>query len=578
MYTLRPGAALAAACCAVVISATGTASSSHAQGGIPTIFVNTTQDIVPSSVDEICTDTNTCSLRLAIRTGQIEETGAFVTACFDPAEVPGAKECPPGKRPLRKSDPNYDPETGRWVIKIQNRQPIQMTARQTFVDFKRMLTWRGPQDNRVVIDASIGMEHLFGLESETNILSGFEVRGTFESAAILIQPNLRRDPAKNNQIGPGVVFTDITKGVGVRILGTEAFNNKVFGIWCGVTGDGTVVRAIKEDCIYIEQGAFGNVIGDVENPNVLAAADGSGLRIEQIRIPGLTIEPTRNNEIRGNWLGLDATGASSYGLETGVTFIGSPGNRIIENVISNRRGTGIRLAEPMSGTVLIDNIIGGDPTGQLCRGNSGYGLWLVSGPQDTEIKGNQLLCNDKGGIFLQATNTRNITITENRITRNAGKPITLSQGANRGVRVPRITSASRTVIAGTACPGCKVEVFSDPDREAETFEGSTTADEAGAFRFEKAAGFAAEWLTVTATDGLNTSELAESVKASDATPGRATPTPTATPTPIDATPTGSPSAQTPTTGATPTPSPTRTATDGIYLPWLARAADLAAAP
>lgn len=99
MYTLRPGAALAAACCAVVISATGTASSSHAQGGIPTIFVNTTQDIVPSSVDEICTDTNTCSLRLAIRTGQIEETGAFVTACFDPAEVPGAKECPPASGP-----------------------------------------------------------------------------------------------------------------------------------------------------------------------------------------------------------------------------------------------------------------------------------------------------------------------------------------------------------------------------------------------------------------------------------------------------------------------------------------------
>lgn len=577
MTTLRPGAALAAAGCAVVFALVGTASSGRAQGGIPTIYVNTTVDIVPSSADEVCGESNPCSLRLAIRTGQIEETGAFVTACFDPAEVPGAKPCPEGKRPLRKSDPNYDAATGKWVIKIQNRQPIQMTARQTFVDFKRMLTWRGPQDNRVVIDASLGMEHLFGLESETNILSGFEVRGSFESAAILIQPNLRRDPAKNNQIGPGVVLTDITKGVGVRILGTEAFNNKVFGIWCGITGDGTEVRAIKEDCIYIEQGAFGNVIGDVEQPNVLAAAEGSGLRIEQIRVPGVEFEPTRLNEIRGNWLGLDATGASSYGLETGVTFIGSPGNRIIENVISNRRGTGIRLAEAMTETVITDNIIGGDPTGELCRGNAGYGLWLVSGPQATEIKGNRILCNDKGGIFLQATNTRDVTITENRITRNTGKPITLSQGANRGVRVPRITSATRTTVAGTACPGCRVEVFSDPDREAGWFEGATTADEAGAFRFEKAAGFAGEWLAVTATDGRNTSELAEAVKASDATPGRASPTPTVTPTAIGPTPTDGPPSATP-TAATPTPTATRDATIGVYLPWLARMVDLSAVP
>jgi hypothetical protein len=565
------------ACLTMLLILAGLRAQPHSTAqGIPTIFVNTTTDEDLAIDDTACEEGKPCSLRRAIRSAQLELNGAFITACFLPSEVPGARACPEGKIPLRKSDPRYDPALDRWVIKMTDDLPYSMISKQTFVDFKRMLgDWEGAADNKVIVDGSgLDLECAFSLESTNNILAGFEIRGDFDRAAVMIRPSIRTDPSRNNQIGPGVVFAHIPKGKGIHILGKETTNNKVFGIWCGVTGDGTEVAPLEDDCIFMEQGTTGNVIGDVANPNILAASNGSGLRIEDFPDPpGVDLPPTRDNEIRGNWLGLDAKGDQSFGLETGVTIIYAPDNRITENVISNKRGAGVRLFEPVTSTLIISNTIGGDPSGKLCRPNGSYGVWMLSGAKKTEIRGNTIMCNEQGGIFMQGTNTRENKITANEITRNKGpKPITLSQGANRGVRAPRITGATRTSVIGTACANCTVEVFTDPNRQAAVFEGRTKAGADGVFRLDKSEGFTDAFITATATDTENnSSELAEAVEISAAptVPPQHTATPTLTPTTLPTVATATPSTPTP---ATPTPSPTGDGRGKIFMPWSANGA------
>src|SRR5262245_46283052 len=60
------------------------------------VFVNTTEDLMYES--SLCLPGKDCSLRAAI--GRLETRGGNIRACYDPAEVGGAKRCPPGWKPL----------------------------------------------------------------------------------------------------------------------------------------------------------------------------------------------------------------------------------------------------------------------------------------------------------------------------------------------------------------------------------------------------------------------------------------------------------------------------------------------
>ena len=66
--------------------------------------------------------------------------------------------------------------------------------------------------------------------------------------------------------------------------------------------------------------------------------------------------------------------------------------------------------------------------------------------------------------------------------------------------------------AGAACAGCTVEVFSDSAGQGRVYEGATTADADGNFRFSKADGLTGPYVTATATDPAgNTSEFSAPV-------------------------------------------------------------------
>ncbi|MFQ5343369.1 MAG: right-handed parallel beta-helix repeat-containing protein, partial [Anaerolineae bacterium] len=265
--------------------------------------------------------------------------------------------------------------------------------------------------------------------------------------------------------------------------------------------------------------------------------------------------------IEGCYIGTDATGMSAKpnGAD-GILVIRATGVVIQDNLISGNTWNGIRLTDGITaGNTVRNNRIGTAASGTGPLPNGGDGVRLHADAHDNTIgPGNLIAFNNSDGVEVDGAGTRGNTISQNQIRSNAGLGIRLTNGGNDDLAAPAITSASATQVAGTACTNCAIEVFSDAEDEGAVYEGSTTADGAGNWTFNKPAGLTGPNVTATATDGAgNTSAFSAPVSLAPATP-TATVTPTATAT-ISPTATHTPSA-TP-TGATPrTPTPTATST------------------
>ena len=525
----------------------------HAQPRV--LFVNTINDPPAASI-ECREDADPCSLRGAVSAAAVSTTGAIIRTCFDPAEIPGATACPPGKQPLRISGGGYEAATGKFIISIAN-QAIKLAEGGTIIDFRQGISpWNGPQDNKIVLDSS-SSEMKSGLQiiSENNVVAGLEFRGKYETAAIYLPGGIFGEPSANNQIGPGNIFAGLTDGISVYLSGTAVYENRVYGNWCGITGDGTVPAANLHDCVKIDQGAYGNVIGDLvpENRNIFAFSElGSGVIVDG--------PEASDNAIQGNWFGMDVTGRTRLGLQSGINLINLPEDTLIQkNVISGNENAGIALFDEVEGVVIEENIIGADPTGEVCVGNVGSGITLQGGPRETVIRRNIIRCNSAGGVVMTAKSTIDNLVTENVFRDNGGRPIRIVQKANGEVVPPELTASTGTSVSGTGCAGCVIEVFSvepaDTLDEADTFEGKVTAGADGTFTFEKAGGFTLGALVATQTDGLNSSEFSDQIAATGTRP---TVPPTDVPTPSPS-PTGP-------TFKTPTPTTPGTEDPTIYMP------------
>jgi len=555
----RRRAVLLGALLTSMIIAGGGAGDADLVRAQPSIFfVNSLAD--STRTDGQCEDdSGTCTLRAAIQRAAFSDAGGIVRACFDPETVPGALPCPPGKVPLGASTPGYDAATGKFVIR-QRDQPLKLSEGFTIVDMRQGLAWDGPQDNRIVIDSSgAGLKIGFSVTSENNVVAGIEFTGGYETAAIHVPGGTFGEIASGNQIGPGNIFADLVDGYAVQLTGDAVNGNRVYGNWCGIRGDGTVVAPVFSDCVKLDQGTYENIIGDLvpENRNVFASSElGSGVTIEGPDAYG--------NVVQGNWFGMDATGETRVGLQSGINLLMEPEDTLIErNVISGNENAGVALFEATSGTRIERNIIGADPTGEKCVANIGFGISLQGGPLNTLITDNLIACNTSGGVMMAGRSTVDNTLSRNTFRDNGGNPIRLVQRANREVAAPTLTAASSTEVRGTACAECLVEVFAvdylDPLSEADTFEGSVEADGSGAFVLVKPDGFSGDGLVATATDDRSTSEFSEKL-AVDAT--GPTPPPTERPSPSPS-PTGP-------TRATETPTVEAPEIFRLLLPWAGR--------
>lgn len=490
------------------------------------LFVNTTLDL-PYEASH-CLPGLVCTLRAAIEKAQ--SFPLQIRVCFD-------GNCPPGALPLTTDDPGFDPVTGRWTITYGDSfQPYVVTGDGSDLDFTAYVEgWRSPADNKIVLDAGMVRNHLMIVQGTNNKFAGIEFHGEYDDAVIIV-----RRGASGNQFGPALVFAGLVRGNGIRILDAGTSGNRVVGNWCGLTGgeNGEVVEAgLLEDCVHIAEGANDNIVGgpDPADRNVFAGSKlGFGVSLHDAA--------TRNNVVAGNYIGTDPSGTKAMGNESGIAiFDEAQGTHVHDNLLSGNRNAGVFLQNAStefgrSTTLIEDNIIGADVSGQWPLPNDGYGLSVEGLSKRTLIQHNLIHFNRTGGVLVCGELTKDNTVTENSITENNGSAIHLCSGANEGVQPPVLTSGSKYEVAGTACPGCRVEVYSDPAEEAAVFEGTVTAGSDGSFTLRKPAGFTFTALTATATDGKNTSALSSPPlpiggrPTLTPTPGAGTPKP-ATPTP-----------------------------------------------
>jgi hypothetical protein len=503
-------------------------------------FVNTTADMPFDSAH--CGADALCPLRSAIVRADMSQ--GIVRACYDPSEGSGAA-CPAGAKPLRRDDPGYDAASGRWVFRLTPELgALEILTGSVTIDFTQDIPdWSGPAKDRIVLE-SASDEQRYGLflESSHNAVAGLVIRGRYEIAALDV-----RLGASANQLGPGLVWTDIGPGDSLRVRDTDTTANRLIGSWCGLDGDGTEVRPVEGHCVHVTLGAKGTIIGGdlATDRNILAASSsGAGVAVDAANGSG-----TRETEIVGNWIGLTAAGDAA-GAAVGIAISEEAGTtHVATNVIGGNHGDGILVQDHDFGTLIEDNAIGIGPLEDGRVGNAGYGIRLASGPKGTQILHNRI-ANNAGGILITGDLSLNNRVSENSITDNDGRALEVTQGANSGILRPQILQITESAVIGRACGGCTVEVFSDPMAEADTFEGRGNTDVAsGVFVFDKrAADFRHANVTITGTDiNGNTSSLSAAV----AIPGRATATPS----------------------ASPSPSPTSPFASRVFAPWLARLAE-----
>jgi parallel beta-helix repeat protein len=234
-------------------------------------------------------------------------------------------------------------------------------------------------------------------------------------------------------LGNGNQGISVAASTGTIIGGTNA-------------GDGNVVAYNAEGGIGLESAATNTqILG-----NILSGNTG----------PGIGVFDSQNTTIAGNKIGTDASGTSafgntSYGIlvasDSSGNTIGGP-NPADQNVISANGPAGIYIAGPAHDNTVEGNRIGTDVTGNAALPNSGGGIAVIGGANNT-LRANLVLGNTLyDGIDLGYGATGNLV--ENNLTgTNAGGTATLGN-QNNGVWIYVATSGTNT-IRGNVISGCQ---------------------------------------------------------------------------------------------------------------------------
>ncbi|UCH87595.1 MAG: right-handed parallel beta-helix repeat-containing protein [Dehalococcoidia bacterium] len=320
-------------------------------------------------------------------------------------------------------------------------------------------------------------------------------------------------------------------------------------LWTGLSGcfSGTVPPGVgSADTIVFDSSLFSPGIGAfIPLGDTLPTLDTGDDTVDgsttEVTIRGGATDTFGCFEITSDYNSIK--GMEIYNCRTGVTVkdgahyntIGgsSPGEG---NVISGNGGSGVSIiGSGTNGNVVMGNLIGTDASGTAAMGNGHYGVVIEDGPENNTIggtgsgEGNIIAFNQWHGVGVYDSDTTGNTIRGNSIHSNGDMGIRTSEGGNEGLAWPAITGF--TPVAGTACPNCIIDIYSDEEDEGRVYEGSTTADGDGNWSFPGSP--QGPNVTATATDSFgNTSEFSDPVPVPEATPTPSpTPTPTVTPTP-----------------------------------------------
>lgn len=275
-------------------------------------------------------------------------------------------------------------------------------------------------------------------------------------------------------------------GPGLVLTGSSATNNVVLGNYIGtdITGtldvNGTGANSSRSG-IVLDAGASFNRIGtdadgvnDAAERNVISGNNWFGVDILGAG--------TSNNVLQGNYIGVDATGLVALGnVQGGVSFWnGASNNRVgggaagAGNVISGN-GTGVLVANGVSGNKVQGNLIGLGADGSTVIGNAGVGVFFYNGGTNALVTGNTIGTdndgsNDAGERNVISGNFRGIALQDAEVTGNriAGNLIgtdaggTLSRG-NTSDGIYLLNGANANTVGGTQAAQANTIAFNGRD-------------------------------------------------------------------------------------------------------------------
>jgi CSLREA domain-containing protein len=358
----------------------------------------------------------------------------------------------------------------------------------------------------------------------------------------------------NNLIGtPAVANRNVISGnphQGVAFYEPGTTGNKVQNNIIGLNPAATAAIPNLSHGVDINEGASSNLIGGTGagERNVLSGNAQEGAEISHDTT-------TQLNQVVGNFIGTDPTGNAAQPFDANGTvgvFVegfadcgSSPcpadiaNNSVTDNVIGNNPRGGIFVHKGAVHSTIARNRIGVSLNGTPI-GNGLFGLRVESGSQYTMVANNVIAFNQNGvqvdpmattppGTVPSPTNF--ITFTQNSIHDNGIHPgIDLAPlnkinppgggdpNVNQGINSPVLRAVFQSKVIGSACGGCKVEIFVADGTSAAgsgaTYVGTVTAGSDGNFSAPVSLS-SGQLVTATATDGSgNTSEFSRNVRVS----------------------------------------------------------------
>jgi len=245
------------------------------------------------------------------------------------------------------------------------------------------------------------------------------------------------------------------------------------------------------------------------------------LAINECRYGILIVGPAHHNNIRGNYIGLDAQGTAASGNTQNGIYIGYASDNTVgggaasaRNIISGNGWEGVWIyGDGADRNDISGNYIGTDSSGLVDVGNLSSGVYISGGAEANQIGPDNIIAyNDGHGVSIGGSATMYNTVTQNSIHSNLGGGITLSlDGANGGIPAPSISSSCCVSISGTAPANSTVEIFTGPDDEGKTYLTNVSAEGDGDWRIVGPFTLDA-YVTATAADASgNTSAFSGSV-------------------------------------------------------------------
>ncbi|MEE8576231.1 MAG: T9SS type A sorting domain-containing protein [candidate division Zixibacteria bacterium] len=384
--------------------------------------------------------------------------------------------------------------------------------------------------------------NLIGLDDRGR---GFLGNGTVDGNGIRIS-----DGARFNYIG-GPTLTERNTisahyGAGVYLEGTGTSYNKIAGNHIGTDKDGRF-SVPNGSGLLIRFGASNNVVGGVGRAEMNII---SGNRLRSFPFGGGVViydAGTNENEIVGNYIGTDSSGARKLSNATAGVIVGNGAqhNRIggegagMGNVISGNGygtllptlGRGIHIyGAGTDQNIIQGNIIGlaADSSTQL--DNFGHGIAIIAGAfgnfvGGTKAKAGNIISSNNGhGIFIADINTQANRIRYNSIFDNDSSGIALVNSAQGQIVPPTLTFASVDRVDGINAPvGATVDLYRadpDPSGAGEGFLhiGSGSADQAGAFSIIPDEARVDDTITAIVTDPIgNSSAFSVNIVVSSST-------------------------------------------------------------